>query len=110
MVFGHVLDYNNLPSKVKMCIKSIFLLGLSLLAHSVTGLFEDQVFKFDWRQQYLGVAQDLAFDGTSGIVLRTSSNVIACVDADSGQIKWRHVFSDSELISSSLHEKVLVRF
>lgn len=91
-----------------MSFKRAIFIGLFLFADSVIGLFEDQVFKFDWRQQYLGVAQDLTFEGVSSIILRTASNVVASVDADSGHIKWRHIFSDGELLASSMHEKLLV--
>lgn len=74
-------------------------------------LFEDQAFKFDWRQQFVGEAAAVDFwDGSagSGVVVRTAGNVLASLDADSGRIKWRHIFTDAEILDSHLDGKLLV--
>jgi hypothetical protein len=80
------------------------LLFIFVVSH-VCALFEDQAFRFDWRQQYVGHVKNLEFweaSAGSGVILRTDSNVLALVDADSGNIKWRHIFADSIILESSL--------
>lgn len=86
----------------------IFLTAVS----NTCALFEDQAFKFDWRQQFVGEAVGVDFwDGSSGsdVVLRTTGNVLASVDADSGRLKWRHIFTDAEILDAVLDGKLLVR-
>ena len=59
----------------------------------VEALFEDQAFKFDWRQQYVGKPEKsiLWHDSTSTrsdlILTITQSNVLAGIQADTGRIK-----------------------
>ena len=72
--------------------------------NNACALFEDQAFKFDWRQQFVGVAQSVDFWDSATVIVRTSSNVLASLDADSGHIKWRHIFSDAEIFDAVLGE------
>lgn len=65
-------------------------------------LYEDQAFKFDWKTALIGIPSGAKFWETSSssdsaIVFRTESGVLAAVDAESGQIKWRHVFPHPEI-------------
>ena len=90
-----------------MTLKCHILLSLVLVlvVSHVRAMFEDQAFKFDWRQQYVGHIKNLEFweaSAGSGVVIRTDSNVLALLDADSGHIKWRHIFADSIILESSL--------
>ncbi|XP_011867033.1 PREDICTED: ER membrane protein complex subunit 1 isoform X2 [Vollenhovia emeryi] len=57
-------------------------------------LYEDQVGKFDWRQNYVGRIKFASFDTVSTakkIIVATEENVIAALNLKSGQILWRRV-------------------
>ena len=87
----------------KLLNSVLFLLAVS----HVRAMFEDQAFKFDWRQMYVGDAQNVDFwdsPSGSGVIVRTASNVLASLDADSGQIKWRQIFADSHILEAALDE------
>ena len=83
---------------------NLFATFLALLAFQgqVKAMFEDQAFKMDWRQQYIGAAQDTVLYKASKtqdiLVVRTDSNVLAALDGDNGRILWRQVFSESEIL------------
>ena len=90
----------------------LFLLLLAFWASNVQALFEDQVFKFDWRHQFVGAAEDAVLVTASKskdlVVVRTSSDVIAALNGDNGRILWRQVFADNEkLLDISLKGKIL---
>ena len=59
----------------------------------VTALFEDQAFKFDWRQQYIGAPDKIiawhdSSSSPSDLILSiTKSNVVAALVAESGALK-----------------------
>ncbi len=84
----------------------ILILLYAITSHNgIDAMFEDQAFKFDWRQQYVGEVKAVDFwesASGSGVVVRTSSNVLASLDADSGHIKWRHIFADSVILEAAL--------
>jgi hypothetical protein len=58
------------------------LLNIVIFVTAVTGasaLFEDQAFKFDWRQQLVGSVENVDFWDSasgSGVLVRTASNVL----------------------------------
>jgi hypothetical protein len=85
---------------------AVLLLLFALTSHNgINAMFEDQAFKFDWRQQYVGEVKDVDFwesSSGSGVIVRTASNVLASLDADSGHIKWRHIFADSVILEAAL--------
>ncbi|CAL7933903.1 unnamed protein product [Xylocopa violacea] len=57
-------------------------------------LYEDQVGKFDWKQNYVGKIKFANFDTVSAakkIIVATEENVIAALNLKSGQILWRRV-------------------
>ncbi|KAK0181962.1 hypothetical protein PV327_000139 [Microctonus hyperodae] len=57
-------------------------------------LYEDQVGKFDWRQNYVGRIKFASFDTVSTakkIIVATEENVVAALNLKSGQILWRRV-------------------
>uniref|UniRef100_A0A2M3Z3W4 ER membrane protein complex subunit 1 n=1 Tax=Anopheles braziliensis TaxID=58242 RepID=A0A2M3Z3W4_9DIPT len=66
---------------------------LLALVSTCSGLYEDQIGKFDWRQQYVGKIVHGAFDTTSvdRIIVATESNVLAAISAKTGDIVWRQV-------------------
>jgi len=68
------------------------LIGL-LLISGVFALYEDQTFKWDWKQRYIGHVVHAGFHispKASVLVVATESHVIAGLDCDSGVILWRH--------------------
>lgn len=57
-------------------------------------LYEDQVGKFDWKQNYVGKIKFASFDTvstTKKIIVATEENVIAALNLKTGQIIWRRV-------------------
>ncbi|XP_071864290.1 ER membrane protein complex subunit 1 isoform X2 [Bombus fervidus] len=69
----------------------IILIGLFNLSLC---LYEDQVGKFDWKQNYVGKIKFASFDTVSTakkIIVATEENVIAALNLKSGQILWRRV-------------------
>ncbi|KOX73244.1 ER membrane protein complex subunit 1 [Melipona quadrifasciata] len=69
----------------------IILIGLFNLSLC---LYEDQVGKFDWKQNYVGKIKFASFDTVSAakkIIVATEENVIAALNLKSGQILWRRV-------------------
>ncbi|XP_058993675.1 ER membrane protein complex subunit 1 isoform X4 [Mustela lutreola] len=65
--------------------------ALLVLAAAV---YEDQVGKFDWRQQYVGKLKFASLEfspGSKKLVVATEKNVIAALNSRTGEILWRHV-------------------
>uniref|UniRef100_A0A1Q3FAM0 ER membrane protein complex subunit 1 n=1 Tax=Culex tarsalis TaxID=7177 RepID=A0A1Q3FAM0_CULTA len=73
------------------------LLALAGVLQLASGLYEDQIGKFDWRQHYVGKVAFGAFDSSSldRIIVATESNVLAAISAKSGDILWRQVLETS---------------
>jgi len=67
---------------------------LVLFVSVASGLYEDQIGKFDWRQQFIGKANHALID-VSGkkIVVGTDENVLASLQAGTGKLEWRQIFS-----------------
>jgi len=68
------------------------LLLVSVLG-AASALFEDQAFKFDWKQSFVGQVTDGGFYSSSKasvFVVATESHVVAGIDSDSGALIWRH--------------------
>ncbi|MBN3310534.1 EMC1 protein, partial [Amia calva] len=65
------------------------------LLHFSAAVFEDQVGKFDWRQQYVGKVRFAYFDtqtqASKKLLLATENNVIASLNSRNGEIFWRQV-------------------
>ncbi|XP_071519116.1 ER membrane protein complex subunit 1 [Panulirus ornatus] len=64
------------------------------------GLYEDQIGKFDWVQQYVGVVDHAVFDESSvparRIIVATAQNVLAALSTKNGEIAWRHVLENQD--------------
>ncbi|KAK7896703.1 hypothetical protein WMY93_022028 [Mugilogobius chulae] len=62
---------------------------------SVQAVFEDQVGKFDWRQQYVGNVRFAHFDSqiqsSKKVLVATEKNVFAAINTRTGELLWRHV-------------------
>jgi hypothetical protein len=76
------------------------ILVVSCLAYLSSALYEDQVFKFDWKESFVGYVRQAGFHSSfqsSVIVVATEAHVVAGLDADSGAILWRHIQEREEL-------------
>ncbi|KAF7239329.1 ER membrane protein complex subunit 1 [Varanus komodoensis] len=57
-------------------------------------VYEDQVGKFDWRQQYVGKIKFVSLESSQGskkLIVATEKNVMAALNSRTGDILWRHV-------------------
>uniref|UniRef100_A0A665USH4 ER membrane protein complex subunit 1 n=1 Tax=Echeneis naucrates TaxID=173247 RepID=A0A665USH4_ECHNA len=70
-------------------------LNFIILSNTVEAVFEDQVGKFDWRQQYVGKVRFSHFDthlqSSKKVLLATEKNVFAALNTRTGELFWRHV-------------------
>ncbi|XP_049671611.1 ER membrane protein complex subunit 1 [Accipiter gentilis] len=67
---------------------------LLLLPPLTAAVYEDQVGKFDWRQQYVGKLKFASLEASQGskkLIVATEKNVVAALNSRSGEILWRHV-------------------
>uniref|UniRef100_A0A4W6G6K8 ER membrane protein complex subunit 1 n=1 Tax=Lates calcarifer TaxID=8187 RepID=A0A4W6G6K8_LATCA len=74
---------------ILLCLKFTILCG------TIEAVFEDQVGKFDWRQQYVGKVRFSHFDthvqSSKKVLLATEKNVFAALNTRTGELFWRHV-------------------
>ncbi|KAI0215007.1 ER membrane protein complex subunit 1 [Lamellibrachia satsuma] len=77
----------------------LFLIVVSLVQLS-SSLYEDQIGKFDWQQQFIGKVKFLELDRSEQIsrriVVATEQNVLAMLNARNSQIVWRQIFEDGD--------------
>ncbi|XP_054002778.1 ER membrane protein complex subunit 1 isoform X1 [Hylaeus anthracinus] len=116
-------NINRFLTDVQILQYLIVLVGLFNLSLC---LYEDQIGKFDWKQNYVGKIKFASFDTVSTakkIVVATEENVIAALNLKSGQILWRRVLekgyaghihalggvSDGDLVSVSGGVPAIVR-
>uniref|UniRef100_A0A336LFU6 ER membrane protein complex subunit 1 n=1 Tax=Culicoides sonorensis TaxID=179676 RepID=A0A336LFU6_CULSO len=73
-----------------------FLLILSILGvNLVTGLYEDQIGKFDWKQSYVGIPKTAYFETLGDkIVVTTEENTFAVLSSKNGEILNRAVYEN----------------
>ena len=82
---------------MKLTILFVFLATCTL---HVSGLFEDQAGRFDWKHKYVGEASHVGYYADrkiSMLIVATKSHVVAGLDADNGVIRWRHVFESDDI-------------
>ncbi|XP_066599406.1 ER membrane protein complex subunit 1 isoform X2 [Prorops nasuta] len=85
---GNISRFLNEAQLFQFLLVFVGLFNLSLC------LYEDQVGKFDWKQNYVGQIKFASFDTISTarkIIVATEENVIAALNLKSGQILWRRV-------------------
>uniref|UniRef100_F1KV51 ER membrane protein complex subunit 1 n=1 Tax=Ascaris suum TaxID=6253 RepID=F1KV51_ASCSU len=63
-------------------------------------IFEDQVGKFDWRQQHIGCPYQIHFDRSKSvksdfIFVSTEANVLAALRSNTGSIAWRQLMEEN---------------
>ncbi|XP_051961030.1 ER membrane protein complex subunit 1-like [Xyrauchen texanus] len=65
------------------------------LLYTALAVFEDQVGKFDWRQQFIGKVRFALFDthsqASKKLLVATDKNVFASLNSRTGDFFWRHV-------------------
>ncbi|XP_073731284.1 ER membrane protein complex subunit 1 [Misgurnus anguillicaudatus] len=65
------------------------------LFFTASAVFEDQVGKFDWRQQFIGKVRFALFDthsqASKKLLVATDKNVFASLNSRTGDLFWRHV-------------------
>ncbi|KAF3696705.1 ER membrane protein complex subunit 1 Precursor [Channa argus] len=70
-------------------------LKFTILCSTIEAVFEDQVGKFDWRQQFVGKVRFSHFDShvqsSKKLLLATENNVFAALNTRTGELFWRHV-------------------
>eukprot|EP00063_Salmo_salar_P014844 XP_013989679.1 PREDICTED: ER membrane protein complex subunit 1-like [Salmo salar] len=75
-------------------LTSLFVILLSFLCIS-EAVFEDQVGKFDWRQQYVGKTLFAHFESNTQsskkLFVATDKNIFASFNSRTGDLFWRHV-------------------
>ncbi|XP_063292292.1 ER membrane protein complex subunit 1 [Pelobates fuscus] len=77
-------------------LRSLLLLSVSLAL--CAAVYEDQVGKFDWRQQYVGRLKFSSLESGQGakkLIAVTEKNVITALNSRTGDILWRHVDKDT---------------
>ncbi|KAG1651303.1 ER membrane protein complex subunit 1 [Nymphon striatum] len=75
------------------------LLSILCLVQYCGALYEDQIGKFDWKQEYVGFVDNFLFDVKSSgrkVIVATEQNVLAALDPRDGTISWRQVFESGE--------------
>ncbi|GAB6018573.1 hypothetical protein CHUAL_000265 [Chamberlinius hualienensis] len=75
------------------------ILILCALFNLNSALYEDQVGKFDWRQQYIGNVISIHFDhsvGSHKIIVATEENVLAALNQHTNQTIWRQVLESNK--------------
>lgn len=105
------LKWNNMALKIVHLAYLYCLFGL-LMLNVCFALYEDQVGLFDWRQQYIGNTKQAYFEQSTHskrVFASTEENVLAALNARTGQIMWRKVFErDDGIIESLLHSSNLL--
>ncbi|KAF9613417.1 hypothetical protein IFM89_008247 [Coptis chinensis] len=94
--------------KLKTAAMAIrFFLFFSLLFVSINptfSLYEDQVGLMDWHHKYIGKVKQAVFQtqkaGRKRVVVSTEENVIASLDLRRGEIFWRHVLGNNDVIDA----------
>uniref|UniRef100_A0A8C2WJX7 ER membrane protein complex subunit 1 n=1 Tax=Cyclopterus lumpus TaxID=8103 RepID=A0A8C2WJX7_CYCLU len=88
-----------------------FCLKCILLCSTIEAVFEDQVGKFDWRQQYIGKVRFSHFDthvqSSKKVLLATENNVFASINTRTGEL-FNQLKAESSLNCSCLLDAVLV--
>ena len=71
---------------------------VAMLMLPVSGLFEDQAGKWDWRQRFVGKIDTIVpfhlSSESSALLVTTKKNVLASISVKNGSLHWRQVFED----------------
>lgn len=95
-------------SHSKSSLFLVMLVLVGLFAHMAVGLYEDQVGKFDWRQQFIGSVQHIyrpadKWQDHPNLIVATNGGVLAGLNLRNGDINWRHIVETSPVIGTHEH-------
>jgi hypothetical protein len=81
-----------------------YALSLALLAASfqcTAAIFEDQAREYSWHKQFVGKVTQAIFAprGKDRVFVATDSSVIASVDVRSGDLQWRKVLDENDIVT-----------
>lgn len=106
-----------LSNQTKLSLYIISIILSTICISLVQCLYEDQVGKFDWRKQFIGIPRYVyQHPGSENSIIGTESNVIASLLNRDGSIIWRQLLPKgcnldhmSILKSSEEHRDYLIR-
>ncbi|XP_065936544.1 ER membrane protein complex subunit 1 isoform X2 [Magallana gigas] len=87
----------------------LLLLGVLQTLPISQALYEDQIGKFDWHQQYVGKITDMfwdqSFNAGKRVLVSSERHVLASVHSHNGSLAWRKVLEDGPRgrIDKTLH-------
>lgn len=76
--------------------RSIYIIQIItiLIIHFTSGLYEDQVGKFDWKRSFIGKVKFAKFE-VKRLIVVTEENVLASLNIKNGNILWRQLLENS---------------
>lgn len=75
--------------------RSIYTIQLLIfIIHFTSGLYEDQIGKFDWKRSFIGKVKYAKFD-VKRLIVVTEENVLASLNIKNGNILWRQLLENS---------------
>lgn len=83
---------NNFDVSLKLTL--VFLNIILYFIRPCSALYEDQVGKFDWKKSYVGKVKYASFEGDQ-LIVGTEENVLACLNAKTGNIIWRQILENA---------------
>ena len=79
----------------QIILHSLFLLTCLIYVEQVGCIYMDQVGKFDWRRQFIGLPKFVYHHpGSDNLIIGTHSNVVASVQTKDGSIIWRQLLPE----------------
>lgn len=76
--------------------RSIYIIQLLIfIIHLTSGLYEDQLGKFDWKRSFIGKVKYAKFD-VKHLIVVTEENVLASLNIKNGNILWRQLLENSK--------------
>lgn len=99
MLFNQKCRFRNsliTPTKHQQSLLLLFItIIIDTLLLNVNCLYQDQVGKFDWLKQSIGIPKFVYYQpGLDSIIIGTESNVIASINHKDGSIIWRKLLID----------------
>ncbi|XP_045463624.1 ER membrane protein complex subunit 1 [Harmonia axyridis] len=79
---------------VSLELPLLFLYIILFFTQSCSGLYEDQVGKFDWKKSFIGKVKYASFESDK-LIVGTEANVLACLNVKNGNIIWRQVMENA---------------
>uniref|UniRef100_A0A0D6QZZ8 ER membrane protein complex subunit 1 n=1 Tax=Araucaria cunninghamii TaxID=56994 RepID=A0A0D6QZZ8_ARACU len=88
------------PLLARAVLMLTFVAGFCFI--SGVAIYEDQVGVMDWHQQHIGKVKHAVFhtqkSGRKRVIVATEENAIASLNLRRGEIFWRHVLAESDIV------------